>query len=69
MEVRRAQAHHNQQDPDHVNGGLDEPPIVLEQIDEERRAYQEEDVADLWKGFVIVCLKFYCMFVNINLSY
>lgn len=46
VEVRRAQSNNDQQDPDHVNGRLDEFAIVFEQVDQEWRSDQKQYVAN-----------------------
>lgn len=47
MEIGGTEADDNQQQPDDVNARIDEVAVVTEQVHEQRRQQQEQDVAEL----------------------
>lgn len=74
MEIRRTEAHNDQQRPNHVDARIDEVAIVPEQMHQQRRQQQEQDVAKLFaercehktmrKNFVKSVLQSLTVFTN-----
>jgi len=47
MKISRTHPHHHQQDPDHMDGWIHKTAIFSEQMHQQRRQQEEENIAEL----------------------